>query len=556
MALEKIFLANTFAEWVTIYNNLSANTDSIMGELGGTAYLKAVTSYAATGYFNVAAANTLTVATSATFTGANVIFGATSNTQFLQANNLHIYGGTDGHVLTTDGNGLLEWQAGSTVTDFTDLTGTISGSQIDGNVSIPANTTFTGSNAVFEVSNVNFGSVSSLHIDGGTSGQYLTTDGAGTMSWGTPDFTDLTGTISGSQIDGNVSIPANTTFTGSNAVFEVSNVNFGSVSSLHIDGGTSGQYLTTDGAGTMSWGTPGGNDALDHDEFTGDGSNTVFTVTSSPANTSGLQVWVGGAIQVPLTNYSVNGNNVTFTSAPSLGTQIYTLKLSSGTMTATVAADSVTTAKLAQGAVTLEKIATNARLWKSHRWTANGTGTTYDVTTSPANTDGLFVSVGGVSQDPETNYTVSGNTVTLSSAPDNGTKVLIRSVGFTSNVAVVASGSVTTVKLADDAVTFAKTDNTWNSISTNTTMVAGGRYFVDCSSANVAVTLPVSPTQGDWVRMIDATGSSGVNPITVTQDANSISIQGSNSSMTVSTNRAAFSLVYYNTTEGWLLTEV
>ena len=486
MALEKIFLANTFAEWVTIYNNLSANTDSIMGELGGTAYLKAVTSYAATGYFNVAAANTLTVATSATFTGANVIFGATSNTQFLQANNLHIYGGTDGHVLTTDGNGLLEWQAGSTVTDFT----------------------------------------------------------------------DLTGTISGSQIDGNVSIPANTTFTGSNAVFEVSNVNFGSVSSLHIDGGTSGQYLTTDGAGTMSWGTPGGNDALDHDEFTGDGSNTVFTVTSSPANTSGLQVWVGGAIQVPLTNYSVNGNNVTFTSAPSLGTQIYTLKLSSGTLAATVSADSVTTAKLAQGAVTLEKIATNARLWKSHRWTANGTGTTYDVTTSPANTDGLFVSVGGVSQDPETNYTVSGNTVTLSSAPDNGTKVLIRSVGFTSNVAVVASGSVTTVKLADDAVTFAKTDNTWNSISTNTTMVAGGRYFVDCSSANVAVTLPVSPTQGDWVRMIDATGSSGVNPITVTQDANSISIQGSNSSMTVSTNRAAFSLVYYNTTEGWLLTEV
>ena len=93
---------------------------------------------------------------------------------------------------------------------------------------------------------------------------------------------------------------------------------------------------------------------------------------------------------------------------------------------------------------------------------------------------------------------------------------------------------------------------TWTEKTSSYTAVAGNNLIVDTSNA-VTVTLPSSATLGDEVRIIDGTGNAGTNSITVARNGHKI--QGAAADLTVSTARAAFGLVYYNTAQGWLLTE-
>jgi len=55
------------------------------------------------------------------------------------------------------------------------------------------------------------------------------------------------------------------------------------------------------------------------DQFSGNGATTVFTMSVGPANTAAVIVAVHGVVQDPST-YSVNGNTLTFSSAPPTGT--------------------------------------------------------------------------------------------------------------------------------------------------------------------------------------------------------------------------------------------
>ena len=92
----------------------------------------------------------------------------------------------------------------------------------------------------------------------------------------------------------------------------------------------------------------------------------------------------------------------------------------------------------------------------------------------------------------------------------------------------------------------------WQSVKTsNTTMVAGEGYFVDTSSSAITMTLPSSATQGDEVSVIDYAGTADTNNITIGR--NSHKIQGSEADLTVSTERAGFTLVYVDSTQGWLV---
>jgi len=96
---------------------------------------------------------------------------------------------------------------------------------------------------------------------------------------------------------------------------------------------------------------------------------------------------------------------------------------------------------------------------------------------------------------------------------------------------------------------------TWNStdITGNTTLIKGTGYFVNTSGGVVTLTLPASPNRGDTVKIIDL-GSAATNNITI--DRNGERIQGLEENMTVSTDEAAFGLVYGGSTNGWRLTEV
>ena len=92
----------------------------------------------------------------------------------------------------------------------------------------------------------------------------------------------------------------------------------------------------------------------------------------------------------------------------------------------------------------------------------------------------------------------------------------------------------------------------WQAVqSTGFTAAAGKGYFCNTSSAAFTVTLPASPSLGDEVSIVDYAGSADTNNITVGR--NSLKIMGSAADLTVAIERAAFTLVYSDSTYGWLL---
>lgn len=93
---------------------------------------------------------------------------------------------------------------------------------------------------------------------------------------------------------------------------------------------------------------------------------------------------------------------------------------------------------------------------------------------------------------------------------------------------------------------------TWLEKTSAYTATVGDKIIVDTSSA-VTITLPASASLGDEIRIMDGTGNASTNNITVARNGHNI--QGAASDLTISTNRAAFGLVYYNTTNGWILME-
>jgi hypothetical protein len=105
---------------------------------------------------------------------------------------------------------------------------------------------------------------------------------------------------------------------------------------------------------------------------------------------------------------------------------------------------------------------------------------------------------------------------------------------------------------ASDIKTYNPGGTAWQAVITsNTTMVAGRGYFVDTTSAAITMTLPSSASLGDTIQVIDYAGTADTNNITIGR--NSHKIQGDAADLTVSTERAAFTLVYVNATQGWLL---
>jgi len=94
--------------------------------------------------------------------------------------------------------------------------------------------------------------------------------------------------------------------------------------------------------------------------------------------------------------------------------------------------------------------------------------------------------------------------------------------------------------------------NSWAEKTAAYTAEAGDRLIVDTSTA-VTVTLPVAAVLGDEIRIIDGTGNAATNNITVARNGHNI--EGSATDLTIDVDRAAFGLVYYNATQGWVMME-
>ena len=92
----------------------------------------------------------------------------------------------------------------------------------------------------------------------------------------------------------------------------------------------------------------------------------------------------------------------------------------------------------------------------------------------------------------------------------------------------------------------------WQAVKTSGfTAVGGEGYFCNTTSAAFTVTLPSSPSIGDEVAIVDYAGTFDSNNLTVGR--NSKNIQGSASDLTVATERAGFTLVFTDNTQGWLI---
>ena len=110
----------------------------------------------------------------------------------------------------------------------------------------------------------------------------------------------------------------------------LSNIRINDAYTLPASDGTSGQVISTDGAGNLSFtdASTGGAPIMYRDDFAGDGSTVLFQLANPVSNIVQTQVYIDGTYQEKET-YSVNGQDLTFLAAPPNGTSIEVISLTS-----------------------------------------------------------------------------------------------------------------------------------------------------------------------------------------------------------------------------------
>jgi len=135
--------------------------------------------------------------------------------------------------------------------------------------------------------------------------------------------------------------------------------------------------------------------------FTGDGSTTTITIDSGRA-VNDVLVHVNGFLLVPTDDYTISGTTLTFTTAPAASAEI-SVRYLPLTGSATYTND-----------------------------TATGDGSTTGFTIDSGRTvEDVMVSVNGVTLVPTTDYTISGTTLTFTTAPASSAEISIRYLRLT-----------------------------------------------------------------------------------------------------------------------------
>ena len=112
---------------------------------------------------------------------------------------------------------------------------------------------------------------------------------------------------------------------------------------------------------------------------------------------------------------------------------------------------------------------------------------------SPESVNAILVSLGGVLQNPGTDYTINAATITFTTAPASGLDFWGLILGKSVDIASVSDGTVTTAKLVGQAVTAAKLANTAVTAGSYTnasiTVDAQGRLTAASSGAAGGITI-------------------------------------------------------------------
>ena len=178
--------------------------------------------------------------------------------------------------------------------------------------------------------------------------------------------------------------------------------------------------------------------------YTGDGSTTIYTVTSG-ADVENVLVFVNGVYQRPTTDYTISGTSLTFSTPPS-------------------ASDAVTIKELVEGANSIN----DAGLVRSY--TGDGSTTAYNVT-SGKDAEEFLVFINGVYQRPTNEYTVSSGTLTFNTAPVDADVITIKELaeGTGSEILTIVDDTSTSTSFnAGDSLKIAGGSNVSTSISGDT----------------------------------------------------------------------------------------
>ena len=201
---------------------------------------------------------------------------------------------------------------------------------------------------------------------------------------------------------------------------------------------------------TTSWGDIGGGAAFQMDQFTGNGSTTVFTLLGAVPELNSM-VYLDGVYQSK-SNYDLSDNTLTFSPAPASGVSIEVMGV-------------------------IMAVPTASTQFTVNQFTGNGSTVAFTLTLSPTSENETSVYINGVYQS-KSNYSVSGTTLTFTTAPPAGTSV---EVMVASSVVVSIStpndGTVTTSKIVDSAVTSAKIAN--GSVTADKLAAGAGGAFND-----------------------------------------------------------------------------
>ena len=267
---------------------------------------------------------------------------------------------------------------------------------------------------------------------------------------------------------------------------------------------------------------------------TGDGVTTSYGLLNVPSSTSLLQISIDGLLQ-EVSSYSLAGSNLVFSEAPPVGAAIEIRAF-------------------VQKEITSTDLSVN-------EFTGNGSTTSFTLS-APAIENNTFVYINGVYQFKST-YSVSGNTITFSTAPPNTSGIEVVSAAFTTTdlpvpgdntvtTAKIVDGAVTTAKMADNAVTAAKIASAPISVGittavTSTSITATVNTHVYVSAAGRTITLPASPTIGQ--RVLITVG----NFTDTVVGRNGSKIMGSATDFTMDAAYLSIQFIFTDATQGWVM---
>ena len=457
-----------------------------------------------------------------------VIGGATpaavSATTVAASGNITVGGTVDGRDVAADGTKLDGVEASADVTDTTNVTaaGALMDSEVTNLAQVKAfdssdyATAAQGTTADAALPKAGGAMTGAITTNSTFDGRDVATDG--TKLDGIEASADVTDTANvtsaGALMDSELTAIASVkalnqgVATGDSPTF--TNLTLSGTGSVKVPAGTTGQRDGSPAAGmfrynsslaqfegyTDAWGAigGGGTNTFTTDSFTGNGSTTAYALSQTVSSEDNLLVFIEGVFQQQ-DAYSIATSSgtttLTFSAAPANGNAILIYSVAAGISGSNLNIDSMT---------------------------GDGSDVTLTLSISPVNENNTQVFIDGVYQS-KSNYSISGTTLTFSTAPPTGTAVEVMTFTQT-DINVPVDGTITSAKLSGDLTTpgaltvtgaFTSLGIDDNANATAITIDASENVGIGGSPASL---LDVSST-GEVISTVRSTSTSGARQATL-----------------------------------------